>query len=191
MNTKRVAALVALASSVPGQTIGRTAAVKYAYFLQELFGVELGYDFRLYTYGPYDEEVLSDLATARTLQVVTERTVTYSAGYGYEIKPGPQAEVIKKEAADWLGANRSAIDQVAAEFGTWSASELELGSTVLFVDREFNSQRESATPHDIASRVRKIKPHFTEAVILAKVNHFKNKGWLKSVARPEGDEVKF
>jgi hypothetical protein len=181
LTTNRIAVLVALATAVPGKTMGRTAAMKLAYFLQELYGVRLGYDFRLHTYGPYDEEVLSDLATATMLQALSEKMVTYSKGYGYEIRPGPRAEPARAAAADWLSANRSTLDQVVREFGAWSASDLELGSTVLFVDRELRDRGDSATHEDIASRVRKIKPHFSERAILARVEHFHAKGWLLSV----------
>ncbi len=139
LKTNRLAALVALASAAPGQTIGRTAAMKLLYFLQELHGVPLGYDFRIHTYGPYDAEVLTDLGTAQTVDALTEKTVMYNVGYGYAIKPGPKAEAVKAQAADWLKANQTALDAVIQEFGACTASDLELSSTVLFVDREFHA----------------------------------------------------
>jgi hypothetical protein len=181
LTTNRVATLVALAAAVPGQTLGRTAAMKLVYFLQELYGVPLEYDFRLHTYGPFDADVLGDLGTATTLQALTEKTVTYSRGYGYEIGLGRRADVARTAAADWLAAHQSALDQVVQEFGSWSASDLELGSTILFVDRELKGQGTVAAHETIASRVRKIKPHFSEQAILARVKRFQAKGWLLSV----------
>lgn len=183
LTAKRLAALVALASSVPGQTLGRTAAVKLLYFVQELYGVELGYDFRLYTFGPYDAEVLYDLGVAKSLDALTERTVFYNVGYGYAINPGPKAESVKARAAGWLKANQSFFQAVAKEFGSWTASDLELGSTVLFVDREFHSQRAKATTEDVARRVQEIKPHFPEQVVLDRVKQFQAKGWLASIPK--------
>jgi uncharacterized protein YwgA len=41
--------------------LGRTALMKLAFLLQTVRGVPLGYHFRLYTYGPYDGDVLDDL----------------------------------------------------------------------------------------------------------------------------------
>lgn len=51
--------------------LGRTALQKYVYLLQELFGVDCGYDFQLYTYGPFCSELLSDLESATTASVVS------------------------------------------------------------------------------------------------------------------------
>jgi uncharacterized protein len=181
ISTKRLAALVSLVSGAPGQTLGRTAVVKLLYFLQELKGVSLGYDFRLHTYGPFDPDVLDDLNTGKSLQALTEKTVTYSAGYGYEIKVGPKSDRIKLLANEWLKANQDALSSVAADFGPWSAAELELGSTVVFVDREFQSQQKSTRFEEIASRVRNIKPHFSEAAVLDRVKQFHAKGWLVSI----------
>lgn len=142
----------------------------------------MGYDFRLYTYGPYDADVLNDLATAKALQALTERTVTYSAGYGYAIKPGPRAAEALSAAADWVQAHQPALGHVVQEFGTWSAGNLELGSTILFVDRELNHRNRPGTIEAIASRVHSVKPHFPEAVIVSQVKQFQARGWLLSVS---------
>ena len=63
----RLAALVTFVESSPSQVLGRTAIVKLPYLFQELYGVSLGYDFRLYTYGPFDSDVLHDLGSAESL----------------------------------------------------------------------------------------------------------------------------
>ncbi|MDI3312583.1 MAG: hypothetical protein QJR05_14315 [Thermoanaerobacterium sp.] len=44
-----------------GYRLGRTALVKLIYILQEKFNVPIGYDFSLYTYGPFAKEILDDL----------------------------------------------------------------------------------------------------------------------------------
>ena len=49
-------------------TLGRTAIMKLCFFLQESKGVPLGYHFSLYSYGPFDSDVLSDLGTAVRLK---------------------------------------------------------------------------------------------------------------------------
>src|SRR5262249_27965292 len=72
--------------------LGRTALMKLTYFLQELEGLRLGFHFTLYTYGPFQSEVLSDLATAISLEYVQEEVVLYPRGYGYRITPGPSAD---------------------------------------------------------------------------------------------------
>ena len=44
---------------------GRTALMKFVYFLKELKGVPFDYRFTLHTYGPFDSRVLDDLSYAR------------------------------------------------------------------------------------------------------------------------------
>ena len=40
---------------------GRTVLQKLVYLLHVLYGVNPGYDFELYTYGPFSSQLLSDL----------------------------------------------------------------------------------------------------------------------------------
>jgi uncharacterized protein len=172
----RIAVLARMIKDAPG--LGRTQVMKLCYFLQELKGVPLGYDFRLFNYGPFDSEVLSDLSSGCGLGALVEDTVLYPKGYGYAIKPGPQIEQFAQEldAVDTtLGAH---VDQVVREFGGFSASELELRSTILFVDREFASTGSAATANEIAERVRRIKPHFELSVIERRVSDMTDMGQL-------------
>ena len=64
---------------VPNQRLGRTQVMKLLYFLQELKGIPLGYDFRLFNYGPFDSEVLSDLSLACSSNAIVEETVLFNA----------------------------------------------------------------------------------------------------------------
>jgi uncharacterized protein len=155
-----------LVCRAPGATIGRTALMKMMYFLQELHGAPLGYDFRLYTYGPFDSEVLSDLGTATSLNMLNERTVLHSRGYGYEITPGTQAQVQSAELESRSRHLAKLVDSVISEFGSFSAADLELRSTIFYVDREMRQNGTKAAAKDVAERVRQIKPHFDEAAIL-------------------------
>jgi len=66
--------------------LGRTALMKLAFLLQTVRGVPLGYNFRLYTYGPYDGDVLDDLGQAEAMKAVESSLVAYSGGYGYEFQ---------------------------------------------------------------------------------------------------------
>src|SRR5262249_12172233 len=55
---RRLATIVALVERSSGKSLGRTAVMKLLYFLSALRGVQLGYRFTLYSYGPFDSEVL-------------------------------------------------------------------------------------------------------------------------------------
>src|SRR5689334_10646515 len=113
----RFALIAELAEKTPAR-LGRTALMKFAYFLQVLRSVPLGYHFTLYSYGPFDSGVLDDLAYAQTLEAVKVHTVDYSNGYGYDIQPGRAAKEIKAKAAEFLTAHQDAIDWVVREFGS-------------------------------------------------------------------------
>ncbi|MGL6096374.1 MAG: hypothetical protein ACRC7O_11335, partial [Fimbriiglobus sp.] len=125
----RSAVLARFVGKAPARELGRTQVMKLFYFLQELRGVPLGYDFRLFTYGPYDSEVLSDLATARSLNTVNEETAIYQRGYGYKITPGVHADRLSSELESNNPELASAVDEVVQQFGGFTAAELELRST--------------------------------------------------------------
>ena len=178
---QRLALITTLVEQAPNQTLGRTAIVKMAYLLQVLRGVPLGYDFRLYTYGPFDSELLGDLEYAQALNAVEVRTVLYAGSYGYEVRPGPAAAAVKAQAGDWLAQYQQAINWVVGEFGACTASELELLSTIVYTDRELSRNHQTATAEELAHRVREVKPHFAESHVLDKTNFLLGRGLLTSV----------
>src|SRR5438270_366775 len=128
----RIGLMAALVERAPAQTLGRTAIMKLAYFLQVLKKVPLGYDFGLHTYGPFASDVLDDLAYAGVFGAVKERTIIQSEGYRYEIKPGKHCAQAQQSSKIWLDQNREAVDWVIQEFGNFTAPELELISTIVY-----------------------------------------------------------
>jgi len=185
---RRLALIVALVERAPGQVLGRTAIVKLAYLLQILRGVPVGYGFRLYTYGPFHADVLSDLDSARSLQAVTVKTVPHPTGYGYEVRPGPEAEGIKARAAEWLSRHQADIEWVVDSFAGHTASELELLSTCVYVDRELAARGQSdVAAEELVRRVREVKPHFPETQVAALVRSGQAQGWFSAIARPQAN----
>src|SRR5437879_1565040 len=98
----RLGLLPVLAEQARTGCIGRTAVMKYMYFLQTLRGWPLGYNFSMYSYGPFDPAVLADLNSAEALNIVETNSVQFAGGYGYRIKPGPRAEFAKENAGSFL-----------------------------------------------------------------------------------------
>ncbi len=181
----RLGLIAALVERAPGQSLGRTALVKLAYFLQVFRRVPLGYDFRLYTYGPYDAEVLNDLAQAQALQVVESNVVLNPIEYGYEIRPGANIEWIKRRAAPWLTQHEEALTWVMSEFGNRSASELELLGTIISVDQEKQKQRQRISVDSLVQRVREIMPHFQEAFVRSKAEDLARKSLLGALEKAD------
>ncbi len=182
----RMSVIARMVSKAPEQKLGRTQLMKLFYFLQELHGCPLGYDYRLFAYGPYDSEVLSDLATATSLNMVCENTVIYPRGYGYAITPGQHAGELSRELEESNPALASQVDAVVQQFAGFGAGELELRSTIFFVDRELTQEGTTTTAADLVERVRLIKPYFSEGTILSRVEEMRRKGWLKSVGASSG-----
>ena len=75
--------------------------MKHLFFLKVLRRVPLPYNFRLYTHGPFDSDVLDDLQYAQALGAIESTLVPYSGGYGYELRAGTNAEKIEKQG-NWL-----------------------------------------------------------------------------------------
>ncbi len=177
----RLVLIASLAERTHFKPLGRTALVKLCYFLQTLRSVPVGYRFTLYSYGPFDSDVLADLQTAESLGLVTCDFVTYPGGYGYEIRTGKQARRARVLACDFLKRYSSDIEWVLAEFGSYNASDLELLSTIIFVDREVGRTADKLNVAQVVRRVKDVKPHFVESYIEEKVRHLQTKRLLANV----------
>jgi hypothetical protein len=94
--TLRIDFIHTIASKLRGADLGRTPLMKLAYFAQELHGVPLGYHFSLYSYGPFDSSVLSDLDIAKAMTAVDVSIVHHALGYGYRITPVQNGKQMKK-----------------------------------------------------------------------------------------------
>ena len=73
--TASIAELVRKASA----GFGRTALMKCLYFLQTVHRVPLGYHFGLYTYGPFDSDVLSDSIKVGSVRLSIDAPRVYPA----------------------------------------------------------------------------------------------------------------
>ena len=161
----RLGLLPVLAERAPAGHIGRTALMKYMYFLQTLRNVRLGYDFSMYSYGPFDSDVLADLSSAEALEIVDVTPVQFSGGYGYRITPGSRSKSAKAEADQFLRAHSDDIAWLFRVFGSLNSAELELASTIIFVDRELSEIKESQRLTELVDRVGEVKPHFSHQQI--------------------------
>lgn len=161
----RLAVLTKLVKDAP-QRPGRTALMKFAYLLQEVRGVPLGYRFELYNYGPYDATLIGDLSQAVLDRAIKSETVTYATCYGYEYSPNQRwYSKFGDEVNSKLARFNDDLDWVIKEFGAFSASRLELASTIVFAEREMRRKRQQRSKAELAIRVERIKPYFGESEI--------------------------
>jgi uncharacterized protein len=162
---RRLGVIIRMIEKSPGRMLGRTAIVKLLYLLQEVRKVPLGYDFRLYTYGPFDSDVLYDLGSGESLQALDVKTVIYPSGYGYQVRPGTEANTVKEAVVAWLDSRQSDIEWTVDKFAGRSAKELELVATIAYVDRELAKQAKPYGLDELARRVREVKPSFDHAYV--------------------------
>lgn len=182
LHDERIAVITRLAEKSSGNfNFGRTALMKFCYFLQTLRDVPLGYHFTLYSYGPFDSDVLADLDTAEGLGTVQSTVVYYPGGYRYEIKPPDQSRAKVRLAADFLEKYEQDIDCVVNEFKGLNSAALELAGTIVYVDREAASGDESLKIEVLVQRVKDVKPRFSEGQIRNQAENLSEKSLLCSI----------
>jgi uncharacterized protein YwgA len=169
---------IALKCSEHGTNLGKTALQKLIYLLQELQKVDVGYEFSLHNYGPFSAELQADLDLVESLRGVNVN----ASEYGWEIVPGSKCEALRQKANEFLSEQmETAIRNVIDEFGGYPTKKLELISTIIFADREFQrTDHSSKVPRSkLVSLVHEIKPHFSENKISEVITELENKGFLE------------
>jgi len=178
-DVNRLAVITWLAENASG--FGRTALMKYCYFLQVVCDVPLGYRFSLYSYGPFDSDVLSDLDSTESLGGVKSSVVYFSGGYGYRIEPGDCPDRVKRMGDTFINAYHKQLQWVVDEFKGWDASALELASTLAYSDREAVRRGEQLSIGELSSRVHDLKPRFGISQIEGYAERLLSRQVLKSI----------
>lgn len=155
---------------------GKTALQKLVYLLQELCNVKVGYDFSLYTYGPFSSELLSDLDFVESLNGVDVAFIPEIQGY--EIFPGEANDSIRTKAKDFIDAADESITKIINDFGDFNAKELELRSTIIFVNRDLKRKGKSNFLDELINLVQAIKPHFSISEIKKALSELEEKGYI-------------
>lgn len=179
---ERYAVIIELASrfSTQSRPLGKTALQKYVYFLQELYDVDVGYEFSLYTYGPFSAELMQDLDVTHAMGAVE---VTYDPyTNAYNIRPGPKKDAIRNRASGFLERVKHALDQVLAYFGNYGARELELQATIVYAERDAKRRSEALPEDHLVQRVHEIKPHFSETEIHTAVRQLLGREYIQVAA---------
>lgn len=171
-----IAELAQRLQTQPSQ-FGKTSLQKMIYLLQELKGVPIGYQFCLYTHGPFAAQILGDLDLVEALGAVKVQYVISGFG-GYQISPGNECESIRCKASEFLKENKETIDEVVNQFGKYSAKELELRSTIVYLDRDVKRSNKNLNRDSFIRLVKKIKPRFNEGTIAKALDELENKDYV-------------
>jgi len=150
--------------------VGKIQLQKLAYFLQESYGIPLGYTFRMHHYGPYSRELDNDLLKLRLMGFVDVRPD--DSGYGFHVTPC-EAETSWPNA---LAPYESELGDAIAKLGNLPASLLEIQATIHYVGRLV----EGASPEQIVAIVHSLKPKFLPERIAAAREQLEELGLLES-----------
>jgi len=178
---KRIAVMCKILEEKPN--LGKTAMVKYVFLLQKVYKVPLGYDFEIYTYGPYSSEVVEDIDYARHLNIIAMERVEYPRYIGYSLSLLDNANTVLCEEKDFVSKYHEEIKEVVELFGDKTAKDLELATTIIYLYGNYIANGWKCTLDEISSGVHDIKPHFSLETIKDECRHLDNLGILKRVAQ--------
>jgi uncharacterized protein len=140
--------------------IGKKATQKFLHLIEDAGKVQTGYDFSIYTYGPFSRTLASEidfLATKKAIDVV------FVGQFGtYEISPGENANEVIELGNDYIQKNKHKIDHILSKLKGKGASELELYSTLVFL----MAHVESLTSDDkIVEKLLSLKPKYAKSFV--------------------------
>jgi uncharacterized protein YwgA len=169
---KRYALIAELAHRLESASpqFGKTVLQKLVYLLQEVFQIDCGYDFTLYSYGPFDSQLLADLDLVNHWGCVTVESCDSVYG-GYKIKPTEKWNSVHDKTEGFFDNrnNLQALENLVKDFGSKTAKELELIATTIYVARDVrrNQGTTEASRKVVLDLVQQIKPKFSHEEIEA------------------------
>jgi len=178
---KRYALIAELAHRLKDRPspFGKTKLQKLVFLLQELYKVESGYRFSLYTYGPFGSQIRQDLDIVDSLEGVKVEMVGTGLG-GYHIAPGNKNEELREKGKCFITSQHvsESLDRLVSEFGEYNARELELRSTTVFVHRHAEIPNGEAGRRKLVQLVKEIKPRFSNEEIQETVGELEGKAYI-------------
>ena len=136
--------------------VGKIQMQKLAYFLQWIFQVPLGYDYKIHHYGPYSDELNDDLIVMQLNKHV--EVEADPSGYGYHIILGSEAvatmdDILKKYSRQ--------MNKCLEALGEFEPSQLEVLGTLHFVKYIAGVSDEST----VIEKTAMLKPVFSKPFI--------------------------
>lgn len=157
---KRAALLTRLIEDLReyGSWCGETHVQKAAFFVQDLMGVPLEFDFVLYKHGPFSFELREELTGLRADEMIL---LEPQWPYGPRIATTDQSHYIQRIYSKSVTKYESDIEYIACTLGQRDVTELERLATAFYIMRRSDL---SATVYGLASEIHKLKPHISMEV---------------------------
>ena len=153
------------------QELGKSTLQMTVHLMQELGGVDAGYRFALYTYGPYSASLAGDLDV---IEISDGAKVSYSSSDNrYRIHASEHTPEVVKIGENFVNANQPTIERVLETFGDRSVRSLMLLTTIAYL-RRHSPEDEFEDDKMLAKRVRDLKPKFEEAEVGAAIHEVKD-----------------
>ena len=139
------------------QELGKKALQKKVHLIQELGGVDAGYRFSFYTYGPYSTGLAGDLDV---IAISDGAEISYnSSDNRYQISVGKLTREMVEIGDEFINSNRSIINGVLDAFGNRTAKGLELVSTIAYLYRH-SPEEDFKDNEKLAVHVMHLKPKY-------------------------------
>lgn len=152
--------------------VGKTFLQKAIYVLQDWLNLDLDYDYRLYLYGPYSEDLSDDIEALSETGLID--IVYGTSGYGCNIAISEKGnKFLAKHLATCMvdeGKLYKAIDLV----GVSDVRNMELVSTILYIAKTTKDEAK------IVELMEAIKPQFEGEEIIKKVGDLQKEKFLMS-----------
>ena len=145
---------------------GETHIQKTSFFVEELSGHNLGYDFILYKHGPYSFELSEDLAGMGALHFVDQEIV--NPNYGPRLKRNPEVEqMLKEQFGQKIQNLKPAVDFVVLKLSEYGVATLERLATALYFTKKEPIEGVDAR----ARKINEVKPHIPMTLALDAVKN--------------------
>jgi hypothetical protein len=176
--SKRMGIISSIVKLRPG--LGKTAMMKYIFLLQKVYKVPLGYDFEIYTYGPYASEVMVDIDYANHQDIISIERIIYPTGHsGYHLSPSSNIEMTVDKEKEFVSKYEESVQEVITLFGDKTAKALELATTIIYLYGTYTANHWSCTLETISINLCEIKPHFDIETIRNEYQHLDGLGLLE------------
>lgn len=141
--------------------MGKTAVMKTIFMLQQVKHVDLGCEFSIYTYGPYNADVMEDIDELVSDGFLSSSVYFYKDYIGYTLSATDSGA---KAISDLSNKDTDALKEILDFVKGKNAKELELYSTIIYVE-DWYMKNEKEDIDAIIKKVHELKPHFSEKVI--------------------------
>ena len=157
-------------SGEDGSNTRKEGLQKKVHLIQALAGVDTGYRFSFYTYGPYSASLAGDLdvvANSGGAKIQYNRADNW-----YLIEPNERTDRMIEKGKEYISKNQTDIDRVLGAFGDRMAKDLELISTIAYL-RQHAQPENFQDEEKLVKHVRDLKPKYSNMQVRQAITEVK------------------